>query len=140
MARILFDTNAVIDLVSSNRPQHDAAAELLRRATSAGDSVMVFASSLKDAYYVLCRHYADEATARELVYRVRCALDVVDLTAAVVDAAFASDEPDFEDGLVRAAAEMAGCSVIVSRDVKAFRTSICERLSPVEALKRLFPD
>ena len=55
---------------------------------------------------------------------------MVDLTSEIAEQAFRSEEPDFEDGIIRASAEAAGCDVIVSRDIKAFATCQIPRLEP----------
>ena len=65
---------------------------------------------------------------------LRRAFEVTELTLEILDAALASDEPDFEDGLVRATAEALGVDVIVSRDARAFVGSSIRRCSAVELL------
>lgn len=45
-----------------------------------------------------------------------------------------SNEPDFEDGLIRACAEHVGVDYIISRDEAAFAKSPIKRLSPRQYL------
>lgn len=137
MPRYLFDTNVLLDFAIPARPQHRPAVGLVKALASEPASMLVAASSLKDVYYVFNRHYGDEAVARSVISQMRDVFDVVALDALAVDAALASDEPDFEDGLVRAVAELALCDFIVSRDVKAFRTSSCSRVDAGQALRAL---
>lgn len=138
MPRLLFDTNALIDLVVSSRPQHEPVKKLLKAIVQNGDMPIILAASLKDVYYICCRHYGDEATARTAIRKMQAAFETINLSTTLIDTALNSDEPDFEDGLIRAAAESSGCAYIVSRDVKAFRSSSCKRLSPIEALTEAY--
>lgn len=64
-------------------------------------------------------------------------MDVADLTGLALDDAFSSEEPDQDDGIVRATAELLGAEVIVTRDSSAcWESSVpamgargyCERL------------
>ncbi len=45
------------------------------------------------------------------------------VSAETLDAALRSNEPDFEDGIVRAVAEIEGMDFILTRDAKAFAGS-----------------
>lgn len=50
-----------------------------------------------------------------------------------------SDEPDFEDGIIRACAEAAGADFIISRDERAFARSPIKRLSAQEYIDLFVP-
>lgn len=130
--RLLFDTNVLIDLTISSRPQHDVAVLAFSGIFQGRHHAYALASSLKDVYYICHRHYGSESLARTIVTRLRSAFELIDLTDTLVDTALESDEADFEDGLVRAAAEYVGCSAIVSRDKGAYEHSTCSRLDPIE--------
>lgn len=120
--RAFLDTCVLVDLSVPVRPRHKRAKEtvdsLARRST-----IYISASSLKDAYYVICRHYHNEKAARDITAELRNAFNVAGLTVPVVDFALASDEPDFEDALIRAAAETIGCDLLVTADKEAFKNS-----------------
>lgn len=124
MARVLLDTNVILDYLCATRPCHAQAVELLYSVLESPDGVLVVsASSLKDVYYIMCRCYHDEAIVRERLHDFLDIVELEGLTRPVVEAAFASDEPDLEDGLVRATAELSGVDAIITRDVAAFADS-----------------
>lgn len=77
-------------------------------------------SSIKDAYYILCRHYHDEEMVRGRLSEFCELFEIAELTVPIIRSAFVSDEPDFEDGIVRAMAEALGVEAIITRDVGAF--------------------
>lgn len=133
MDSVLLDTNIILDLLSMTRPHHAEAQSFLERALEDNRYRIVLpASSLKDAYYILHRHYSSEEWARDDIRTIRELFTVADLTDSAVGTALVSDEPDFEDGIVRAIAEEQGCKAIVSRDTKAFANSPIPRRLPEE--------
>lgn len=135
-ARAVFvDTNVLIDVVCAERVEHAVAREMFLRAARGGQCrFYALSSSLKDVYYVLCRHYARERDARDAVIGLATELGIVDLTKRMVLDGCLSDEPDVEDALVRIAAESVDARVIVSRDRRAFASSLIPRMAPREFL------
>lgn len=124
MDRVVLDTNIILDYLSAKRPAHQDAVDLLCAAFESDDfEPVVLLSLLKDVYYVLCRHFKNEAIVRERLDGFRQVVSCYDLTAEVVDRAFHSDEPDLEDGIVRASAELMGAKAIITRDSGAFSRS-----------------
>ncbi len=129
MYSILLDTNVILDYLSRDRPAHAATVEALLTCMSRPDvRVFVPACILKDVYFVYARHYGSEEHARRLVALLRRAFEIAPLTTEILDTALASDEPDLEDGIVRAMAEGLGVDAIFSRDSKAYATSVIRRL------------
>ena len=129
---ILLDTSIILDMALPGRPEHEAAVLLANEvADNVQLSAYVAATSLKDAYYVLSRG-GNEAPARQYI---RQAIDFFELAAVDADIcrlASASDEPDFEDGIIRACAERVGVDYIISRDAGAYARSAIRRLSARE--------
>lgn len=128
MDRLLVDTNLLLDIADDERPGSEEAAMLFELAADDKVVCLVTASSLKDFYFI-ARKVMDDEIRREWIGLFADAFEVIGLGAAEVARALTSDEPDFEDGLVRAAAELSGCSNIVSRDEKAFVNSSVPRVT-----------
>ena len=138
MHRVMVDTNALIDLVSSSRPAHGRTVAAVDALLGSGDfEGCVLSSALKDVYYVYCRHYGDEPSARRAIRELRRMFALVNLTPSIVDAALDSDEPDFEDGLVRAAAELTDCDFLLTRDAPGFLSAGFEKVDADGLLERI---
>ena len=137
--RLLVDTNVLIDYCDRQRPCHDDAVRLVHAAArDGGVELVVLVSSLKDLYYILCRRLGDERMARRATeVAATSVFVVVDLLASYAPRALSSDEPDFEDGLVRVAAEELGVEAIVSRDERAFVHARMPRVDAHQARERL---
>ena len=132
--RYFLDTNTLVYSLHQGAPKHKEVNDFLERCLSESSPCYFLSSSLKDAYYILCRHYLSETDARQSIKMLRETLDMVDLNAAIVDNAFESDEPDFEDALIRSAAESLQVDAIISYDEDAFKNSFVPKLTAEEAL------
>lgn len=122
MYRLLLDTNILIDCVIPNRPQHEEAVRLLEWCNGSGDFGMAAATSFNDSYFVLCKAYS-EPVAREAIGHLLDLVAVAPVSGEECDSAWRSNEPDFEDGLVRACAELNDADFIITRDETAFAGS-----------------
>ena len=138
MAQYLFDVNAQLYWLSATSPFHDETACLVRELVQRDDTLLVSASSLNETYYVLRSSlgYSCEQ-AHEALHDVVSVFDLADVTGEVVFAALESNEPDYEDAIVRAVAEANECDAIVSYDKRAFKKSFVPRFDAGEALRRL---
>ena len=134
MASFLFDTNALVYWVYKDAPEHESITHLLREAFLQNASVYALTSSLNDVYYSLRRHYTSEKIARASVRDIAEVFDLVDLTGPFVFESLDSSEPDYEDGLIRAAAEALQVDAIISYDMKAFEKSFIPKMTAQEAL------
>lgn len=122
MHKLLLDTNVLLDFMVAERPGSDAAVEVIRRCATKEDVGYVCAGSLKDTYYV-ARKYLGEQSARDFVRAFLMVLEVCALDGPVCRIAADSNEPDFEDALIRASAEDERVDFILTRDVGAFQAT-----------------
>lgn len=136
MHRLLLDTNVLIDCIDPKRPDHQAARRILERCNGEGDMGIASSHSLNDAYYIMSRLY-DEQAARAGIRALADLVVIGPIGAEETLIALDSDEPDFEDGLVRACAELNDVDFIITRDAAAFERSTIRRLTAEEYL-RLF--
>lgn len=135
MPRLMVDTNVLLDLLSKDRALHGQAQALFMEAIGHNDNeLFTLASSLKDVYYLIRRHYGSEAEARCAVSKLVEVVSLLSCDGELVQLALDSDEPDFEDGLVRRAAERVQLDGIVTRDKAGFLGSAIPKLTVSEAV------
>ncbi len=120
--RLLLDTNVLLDAVIAGRPESDEACRVLELCNGGGDMGFACALSLKDVYYVLERYYG-EPRARGAVELLSGLVVIAPVGAEECDLSLRGNEPDFEDGLVRACAELNDIDFILTRDSGAFGRS-----------------
>jgi predicted nucleic acid-binding protein len=126
--KLFLDTNILLDMAMSERPEHASALNLLDACVCASCRGFVSATSLKDVYYVLTK-YAGESNVRKFILALMDVFEVVAVDAVVCKIAACSDEPDFEDGIIRTLAEQQNVDFIISRDEAAFKKSGIKRVS-----------
>lgn len=138
MHRLMVDTNVLLDFIGGDRPAHADAMALFRTAIGHEDcELYALALSLKDVYFIYERHYGSESLARRNVSLLSQLLVLCTCDAELVQLALDCGEPDFEDGLVRCAAERAQLDGIVTRDKPGFGGSPVRKLAPYEAVQLL---
>ncbi len=129
--KVLIDTNVLLDACMKERPNWAYADILLDEIAYGNVEACIAATSLKDVYYILTQ-YAGEKSAHTFVRAALDAFTVLEVDAAICRVAANTNEPDFEDALVRACAESAHVDFIISRDQQAFARSRIKRLSAEE--------
>ena len=127
----LIDTNILLDACMSERPDWAYAVMLLDEIAFGKLDGYICSTSLKDGYYVLTK-YAGKQVATEFVQAALDSFTVLSVDETACRIAIRSNEPDFEDGIIRACAEQAQVDFIISRDEKAFLKSPVRRLTARE--------
>ena len=132
MFNALFDTNALLDAVDPTRPLSEEACKAIMLCNE-GFEIRGYTCplSLKDTYYILTKAWG-EKLAREAVGWLSGLLIVVPVSAEECDMALRGGEPDFEDGLIRATAEIEGMDYIITRDKAAFAGSSVKAVTAAE--------
>lgn len=133
MKSLLFDANALLYWVYPASPFHDDVSQLLQETFQSDASCYALSSSLNEIYYALHTHYMNEDEARASIRDIAETFDLVDLTGPLVFSALDSNEPDYEDGLIRSTAEALQVDAIISYDKKAFRKSFIPKYTASEA-------
>lgn len=137
MTSFLLDTNILIDLVVGTRPKSEDSRNLLRDMLRSECEFHCLGSSLKDVYCICRRAFKSERDLRKAVRWLRDITNPLDLKLAFIDGALVSDEPNLEDSIVRAAAEVCRFDLIVTHDEGAFRSSSVPAVSAREARRLL---
>lgn len=133
MHRLLLDTNVLLDCVDPRRASHDDALQLIARCNGGGAMGIASSLSLKDVYFIMEKLYGEQS-AREAVRVLADLVIIGPIGAEETLLALDSNEPDFEDGLVRACAELNDVDFIISRDQKAFRKTTIRKVTASEYL------
>jgi predicted nucleic acid-binding protein len=136
MKRILFDTNVVLDVLLDRQPYAEASAAAWA-AVETGISKGMLAAHAVTAIHYLVRKEMGNVKARRIISAILRVFGVAAVDGAVVQEALQLPFSDFEDAVTAAAARLAGCECIVTRDPKGFRGSPVRSLTP-EAVTPLF--
>ncbi|MBT1166245.1 PIN domain-containing protein [Bifidobacterium simiarum] len=146
MFKLFLDTNVLLDAVGLQREGHASARRLLlvdpRKAT-----LGISAGSLKDFYFIAGRAKAgigqcgglDDAERRRWIGVFMDLASVLPDDEHTASAALESNEPDYEDGTKRAAAEIWEADWIITRDSSrhAFERSMIPTTTAARIIQRL---
>ena len=129
MKRILFDTNVVLDVLLDRQPYVEASAAAWA-AVETGISEGMLAAHAVTTIHCLVRKEMGNIKARRIISAILRVFGVATVDGAVVQEALQLPLSDFEDAVTAAAARLAGCECIVTRDPKGFRGSPVRALTP----------
>lgn len=134
--KILVDTNVWLDLILHRAPFEEDSKGCLMACVEESVDLCVAATSLKDVFYIASRCLdADEAyRAIRLILEIATATSVDDL---VCRNALELEKPDYEDGIIAAAAIADKVDAIVSRDINAFSALSVPRFTPTELIEHI---
>jgi predicted nucleic acid-binding protein len=136
MRRVLFDTNVVLDVLLDRQPYAEASAAVWS-AVETGTAEGILAAHAVTTIHYLIRKEKGNARARRIVSAILRVFGVAAVDGAVAREALLLPCPDFEDAVTAAAARLAGCECIVTRDPKGFRGSPVRALTPEAVLPLL---
>lgn len=129
MKKLLFDTNVVLDVLLDRKPHVEASAKAWAAVETGLVEGMLAAHAVTTIHY-LVRKQAGAGRAKRIVSAILRVFRVAAVDGAVVEEALQMPFPDFEDAVTAAAARLAGCEYIVTRDPKGFRKSSVGALTP----------
>jgi predicted nucleic acid-binding protein len=129
MKTVLFDTNVVLDVLLDRQPYAEASAAVWAAVESGISKGMLAAHAVTTIHY-LVRKEMGTAKARRTLTAILRVFEVAAVDGAVIHEALQLPFSDFEDAVTAAAAQLAGCECIVTRDPKGFRGSPVRSLTP----------
>jgi predicted nucleic acid-binding protein len=136
MRRVLFDTNVVLDVLL-DRKSHGEASAAAWAAVETGRAGGMLAAHAVTTIHYLVQKETGNIGARRIISAILKVFGVAAVDAGVVQEALELPISDFEDAVTAAAARVAGCEYIVTRDPKGFRGSPVRTIPP-EAVMALF--
>ena len=133
MKRILFDTNVVLDVLLDRQPHAEASAAAWAAVETGRSEGMLAAHAVTTIHYLVQKEMGN-SKARQILSTILRVFEVAAVDGAVVQEALQLPLSNFEDAVTAAAARLAGCECIVTRDPKGFRRSPVRCLTPEAVL------
>ena len=130
---ILIDLNVILDVVQARAPNEAASARVLEAVVCGDTPAMIPTHALTTIHYLVSR---DRQTADRTIDWLLRYFEIGDVRRDQLMRARVLGWPDFEDAVVAAAAESAGCATIVTRNVRDFTASPVPACTPEEFLNR----
>ena len=139
MKRILFDTNVVLDVLLDRQPHVEASTAAWAAVEMGVWEGMLAAHAVTTIHYLI-RKEMGSSKARRTISAILGGFGVAAVDGAVVKEALELPFSDFEDAVTAAAARLAKCEYIVTRDPKGFRGSPVRALTPEAVTPLLYQE
>jgi predicted nucleic acid-binding protein len=136
MIRVLFDVNVILDVLLNRKPHAEASAKVWAAAETGLAEGVLSAHGLTTIHY-LVRKESSAAKTGIMMQMILKVFGVAAVDTTVIQEALQLACPDFEDAVTAAAARLAHCDYIVTRDPKGFRGSPVRALAPEAVLPLL---
>jgi len=133
LKQVLLDLNILLDVILDRQPHAAAAGRLWAALETGVGRGYVPAHGMTTIYYVI-EKAKGAAIARQATEALLSVFRVAPVNERVLRRAVALGWKDFEDAVCAAAAESAGCDLIVSRDPNGFTESPVRVSEPAAAL------
>jgi len=137
MKRILLDTNVVLDVLLDRQPYVDASAAAWSAVETGVSEGMLAAHAVTTIHYLIRREMGNTRAAKTVSAMLRV-FGVAAVDSTVIQEALQLPVSDFEDAVTAAAARLAGCECIVTRDPRGFRGSPVRSLTPEAVMPLLY--
>jgi len=136
MRRILLDTNIILDVLLDRQPHVEASAAVWAAVETGVLKGMLAAHAVTTVHY-LVRKELGNVKATRAVSAILSVFEVAAVDSVVIREALQLPLTDFEDAVTAAAARLARCECIVTRDPKGFQGSPVRSLAPDAVLPLL---
>jgi predicted nucleic acid-binding protein len=134
MEKVFVDTDIILDLLSCREPFYIHAANLFSKADL--NRIEIFVSSLAFANlnYILSKQYSAAQTRKKLI-KFKTLVTVLPVNDKTLDLAFSSDFKDFEDGIQYYTAIEKDLKILLTRNLKDFKTAEISVMTAEQYLK-----
>ena len=140
MKKLFIDTNIVIDLLSRREPYYKESAELFSLADRKKVEISISSLTIANTSYVLLRQLKTNKV-KEVLRKLRLVVNVLPLDNKIIGLAL-NDETftDFEDGLQYFTAIEHEQEMIITRNLKDYKSSQIPVMTALQFLKTLRKD
>lgn len=132
--RVLFDTNAVLDVLLA-RPPHAAPATALFDLVARRELDGLLGATTITTIFYLATKAVGSRPARRHVSALLGLFEIAGVTRGVLSDALRLDFQDYEDAVLHEAARHAGATAVVTRDPRGFAGASLRIYDPAELLR-----
>lgn len=132
---VFVDTDIVLDLLGNRKPFYRHAAELFTIADRSEITIFVSSLSFSNLNYILSKQYSSNQ-ARKILMKFKTLVTVLSVSDKVVELALLSDFKDFEDALQYFTALENGVTLLLTRNLKDYKTAGIPIMTAEQYLKK----
>lgn len=119
--RLLIDQNVMLDVLLERMPHVTESALVVELIAEDNVEGFISGASVDTMAYLLATHHTP-ARINGILRFVRLKFKIAPITESIIDDSLAAGWKDVEDAIVYQSAKSAGCTVVITRNVKDFKT------------------
>jgi len=128
--KVLLDVNVVLDVLFDRKPFIHASASVWAAVEAKRAQGFLATHAVTTIHYLVRKETGSAAPTKEIIESLLRVFGVAAVDETVIERALDLSATDFEDAVTAAAAEVANCDLIVTRDPKGFRGSPVQVMTP----------
>jgi len=133
MKNIVIDINILMDFLFK-RVGHEKVAEIFYFFSIKKMNGFVCAHEITTLYFFLNRSVKDKRKSKKSIRLIMKSFKVIEINEELLYKALASEIDDFEDAVIEASAKEKNSSYILTRNIKDFKKSMVNAITPEELL------
>jgi len=137
MKKILIDTNIILDLLAKRKDFYVDSMKIFSLADNNKTKLYISTLSIANSHYIL-NDMMKVKKAREILGKFKVLVNSVSLSDKIIELALNdSSFKDFKDGIQYYSALDAKCDLILTRNIKDFKSSKIPVMKPKEFLSKI---
>jgi predicted nucleic acid-binding protein len=134
--KVFLDTDVILDLLTEREPHFEAAVELFLQIQD--KTILAYTSPviIANIFYILNRHF-DRKKATQSLIKLKSLVKVLNCGDRVIELALSSDFKDFEDSIQYYTALENNIDILITRNIKDYKTANITILTPIEYIKTI---
>jgi len=133
MKRIVIDINILMDFLFK-REGHEKAAEIFRICLKGEIKGFICAHEITTLFYFLNKAVKDKIKIKKSLSCIMNRFEIIEVNAKILNKALISEMDDYEDAVIEASSVDKKVEYILTRNIKDFKKSIVNAITPEELL------
>lgn len=134
---IFLDSNVILDILLKNDKFYNESRTLLELSAEKSIDFFISATSITDIYYIVKKYKKDDVLVRDYISELLKVVSIAGVDEICIKNALQSSWKDFEDAVQNEAATQIGADYLVTRNIKDFKVTFTEIITPTEFLQKI---
>lgn len=136
MEHVFVDTDIILDLLANRLPYSEESRNLFSAADRGEIKISVSSLSFTNLHYILSKQYSAQQSRKKLI-KFKTLVNILPVDDKVIELALSSDFRDFEDGVQYFTSINNNIRILLTRNIKDYKTAEIPIMTAGEYLKGL---
>ena len=132
--KVFLDTDVILDLLTEREPHFETAVELFLQIQDRTIQAYTSPVIIANIFYILNKHLGRKKAIQSLI-KLKSLVKVLNCGDRVIELALSSDFKDFEDSIQYYTALENNIDILITRNVKDYKTANITISTPLEYIK-----